>query len=304
MTSRRRRSVLYVPASHARAVEKTRGLPCDVVILDLEDAVAPEAKAQARAQAVAAVLAGGFGARELVVRVNGLDTPWGEADLEAVVAARPDAILVPKVARRADLRPFEARLAAAGAGPGANQGEGESAGARGIALWAMIETAASIFHLQEIAAAAAEGPLAALVVGTNDLAKEACMRLGTERRPLLGALGLVVLAARAHGLAAIDGVFNALDDAAGLEAQCAQGRDFGFDGKTLVHPSQVEPCNAAFTPDAAAVEAARRIVAAFAAAENAGQGALRVDGQMVERLHLVEARRTLAMAGVESTGTG
>lgn len=282
MSFRRRRSALYVPASNARAVDKTRTLPCDVVILDLEDAVVPESKAQAREQAVAAVRTGGFGEREVVVRINGLDTPWGAADLEAVAAARPAAILVPKVARRADLRAYEQHLA----------------NCEGVALWAMVETALSIFRVEEIASAAAEGPLAAFVVGTNDLAKEACFRVGVDRAPLLGALGLIVLAARAHGLAVLDGVYNALDDREGLVAQCAQAVAFGFDGKTLIHPGQVEPCNQAFTPDAAAVAAAQRIVAAFAAPENAGLGALRVDGQMVERLHLVQARRTLAMAGV------
>ena len=282
MSFRRRRSALYVPASNARAVDKTRTLPCDVVILDLEDAVVPESKAQAREQAVAAVRTGGFGEREVVVRINGLDTPWGAADLEAVAAARPAAILVPKVARRADLMPYERHLA----------------NCEGVALWAMVETALSIFRVEEIASAAAEGPLAAFVVGTNDLAKEACFRVGVDRAPLLGALGLIVLAARAHGLAVLDGVYNALDDREGLVAHCAQAVAFGFDGKTLIHPGQVEPCNQAFTPDAAAVAAAQRIVAAFAAPENAGLGALRVDGQMVERLHLVQAPRTLAMAGV------
>jgi len=282
---RRRRSALYVPASHERALEKARTLPCDVVILDLEDAVAPEAKAQARAQAVAALHAGGFGDKELVVRVNGLDSPWGTDDLDALLAApvAPAAILVPKVARRADLAPYEARLAARPA----------------VRLWAMIETAASIFAAEGIAAAAADGALAAFVVGTNDLAKEAGFRFGAERLPLQGALGLIVLAARAHGLVVLDGVFNALDDHDGLAAQCAQGVAFGFDGKTLIHPGQIEACHAAFTPDAAAVAAARRLIAAFAAPENAGKGALRVDGQMVERLHLVQARRTLAMAGLE-----
>ena len=157
----------------------------------------------------------------------------------------------------------------------------------------------SIFHVEDIASAAVEGPLAALVVGSNDLAKEACFRPGVDRQPLLGALGLIVLAARAHGLAVLDGVFNSLDDADGLATQCAQGVAFGFDGKTLIHPGQIDACNRAFTPDAAAVAVARRIVAAFAAPENASQGALRVDGQMVERLHLVQARRTLAMAGAD-----
>ncbi len=282
-TDRRRRSALYVPAANARAVDKARTLPCDVVILDLEDAVAPEAKALAREQAVAALRAGGFGTREVVLRVNGLETPWGSDDLDAAIGAAPTAVLVPKIARRTDLAAYERRLAGQG----------------GIALWAMIETARSIFHVEEIASAAADGLLVALVVGTNDLAKEACFEPGVDRQPLLGALGLVVLAARAHGLVVLDGVFNALDDRQGLVAQCAQARAFGFDGKTLIHPAQVEPCNAAFTPDAAAIEGARRIVAAFAAPENAGRGALRVEGQMVERLHLVQARRTLAMAGLD-----
>lgn len=284
MSIRRRRSALYVPASHARAVEKTRTLPCDVVILDLEDAVAPEAKVQAREQVAAALRAGGFGQRELVVRVNGLDTAWGAADLDAVIAAAPAAILVPKIARRADLRPYEQRLAAM----------------PGVALWAMIETARSIFHVEEIAAAALEGATTVLVAGTNDLAKEACCRLDGARQPLLGALAQIVLGARAYGLAVLDGVFNALDDHDGLVVQCRQGRDFGFDGKTLIHPAQIEPCNAVFTPDAAETETARRIVAAFAAPENAGKGVLRVDGQMVERLHLLQAQRTLAMAGLDT----
>ena len=198
--------------------------------------------------------------------------PWG-----------PAAILVPKVARRSDLAPYEARLAARPE----------------VKLWAMIETAASIFAVESIAAAAADGALAAFVIGTNDLAKEAGFRFGADRLPLQGALGLVALAARAHGLVVLDGVYNALEDRDGLAAQCAQGVAFGFDGKTLIHPGQIEACHAAFTPDAVAVEAARRIIAAFAAPANAGKGALRVDGQMVERLHLVQARRTLAMAGVQ-----
>lgn len=284
-TVRRRRSALYVPASHERALDKARTLPCDVVIIDLEDAVAPEAKEAARGQALAALRAGGFGDRELVLRINGLDTPWGAADLDAVLVASvaPAAILVPKVARRSDLAPYEARLAARPE----------------VKLWAMIETAASIFAVESIAAAAADGALAAFVIGTNDLAKEAGFRFGADRLPLQGALGLVALAARAHGLVVLDGVYNALEDRDGLAAQCAQGVAFGFDGKTLIHPGQIEACHAAFTPDAVAVEAARRIIAAFAAPANAGKGALRVDGQMVERLHLVQARRTLAMAGVQ-----
>lgn len=278
------RSALYVPASNERAVEKSRSLPCDVVILDLEDAVAPEQKPEARELAVAVLRAGGFGPRELVVRVNGLDTPWGAADLAALQAAAPAAasltILVPKISTAADLRDYEAAL------------DGQAH----VALWAMIETARSIFRLDEIAGCAAQGRLRGLVVGTNDLSKETGFQGGVDRLPLQGALGLIVLAARAHGLAVLDGVFNAIDDTEGFARQCAQGREFGFDGKTLIHPNQIAACNAAFTPDAAAVAAARRIVEAFALPENAGRGALRVDGQMVERLHLAQAQRTLALA--------
>ncbi len=283
MPHARRRSALYVPASNARAVEKSRTLPCDVVILDLEDAVAPEQKADARDRAVATVRAGGFGARELVVRVNGLDTPWGADDLAALTPVAPAAILVPKVSAAADLQPYSQALETR----------------TGTALWAMIETARSIFRLDEIAATAMNGRLACFVVGTNDLIKETGFQSGPERLPLLGALGLIVLAARAHGLAVLDGVFNAIDDAAGFARQSAQGREFGFDGKTLIHPGQIAACNAAFTPDAAAVAAARRIVEAFAAPENAGRGAIRVEGQMVERLHLVQAQRTLALAATD-----
>ena len=279
----RRRSALYVPASNDRALQKSRNLPCDVVILDLEDAVAPEQKVEARDRAVATVRAGGFGARELVVRINGLDTPWGADDLAALTSVAPAAILVPKVSAAADLQPYSRALETR----------------TGTTLWAMIETARSIFRLDEIAATAMNGRLACFVVGTNDLIKETGFQSGPERLPLLGALGLIVLAARAHGLAVLDGVFNAIDDAEGLARQCAQGREFGFDGKTLIHPGQIAACNAAFTPDAAAVAAARRIVEAFAAPENAGRGAIRVDGQMVERLHLVQAQRTLALAAAD-----
>ncbi len=281
MQTRRRRSALYVPACHERAVDKARTLACDVVILDLEDAVAPTMKTTARACAAAAITSGGFGDRELVVRVNGPDTPWGADDLDVIAAVRPHAVLVPKIAAREDLRPYEAALARQ----------------PGVALWAMIETARSLFRLDEIAGAAADGPLSCLVVGSNDLARETGFELDVDRQPLQAALSLVVLAARAHGLAALDGVFNSLDDETGFVRQCRQGRTFGFDGKTLIHPAQIAACNEAFTPDTAAIEAARRVIAAFALPENVGKGAIRVDGRMVERLHLVQARRTLAMAG-------
>ena len=277
MTANRpRRSALYMPAANARAIEKARELPCDVVILDLEDAVAPDAKDVAREQAVEAVRAGGFGRREVVIRVNGLDTPWGLEDLAAVINARPDAILVPKVSSAHDVRAYGA------------------AEAGGVPLWAMVETCASLFALSEIAGAGAG--LAALVIGTNDLAKEMRCRLTVERAALAGPLSLAVAGARAHGLVILDGVFNGIDDDAGLARQCDQGAEFGFDGKTLIHPRQIEAANRAFTPAEEEVEWSQAIVAAFDSPENAAKGVIRVEGRMVERLHLVEARRLIAVA--------
>jgi citrate lyase subunit beta/citryl-CoA lyase len=266
-----------MPAANARAIEKARELPCDVVILDLEDAVAPDAKALARDQAVAAVAARGFGRREVVIRVNGLDTPWGEEDLSAAARAAPDAVLAPKVASAADVRAY---------------GQALAGGAR---LWVMIETCAALFALAEIAATA-DARLDALVIGTNDLAKEMRCRPGVERAPLLGPLSLAVAAGRAHGLVVLDGVFNEIEDDAGLERQCRQGADFGFDGKTLIHPRQIEAANSAFSPSPDEVAWARVVVAAFDSPENASKGVLRVEGRMVERLHLAQARRLLAVA--------
>ena len=277
MTANRpRRSALYMPAANARAIEKARELPCDVVILDLEDAVAPDAKDVAREQAVEAVRAGGFGRREVVIRVNGLDTPWGLEDLAAAINARPDAILVPKVSSAHDVRAYGA------------------AEAGGVPLWAMVETCASLFALSEIAGAGAG--LAALVIGTNDLAKEMRCRLTVERAALAGPLSLAVAGARAHGLVILDGVFNGIDDDAGLARQCDQGAEFGFDGKTLIHPRQIEAANRAFTPAEEEVEWSQAIVAAFDSPENAAKGVIRVEGRMVERLHLVEARRLIAVS--------
>ena len=275
MTNRPRRSALYLPASNAKAIAKARTLPCDVVILDLEDAVAPDAKAAAREQAAAAVAEGGFGHRELIVRVNALDTDWGEADLAALRACRPDAILVPKIARGSDVDAYAGMIAAE------------------TAVWAMVETAASLFRLDEIAGA---GRLAALVMGTNDLAKETGAQPGPDRLPFVGALGLAVAAARAHHIAILDGVYNDIDDDAGFTVQARQAVEFGFDGKTLIHPRQIELCNTAFRPDAAAVAWARQIIAAFELPENAAKGAIRVGGRMVERLHLHQANRVLAAA--------
>lgn len=277
MTIRPRRSALYMPASNAKAIEKARTLDCDVVILDLEDAVAPDAKGDARAAAIAAVRAGGFGRRELIVRANGLDTPWGADDLAALATARPDGVLVPKIG--------DADAVAA-----------HAAAVPGVPLWVMIETTGAVFRLEEIARAVAVAGGGGFVLGTNDLAKDMRARLTVARTPFLGMMALAVAAARGAGLAILDGVHNEIDDEAGLADQCAQGAEFGFDGKTLIHPRQIATCNAAFTPDAAAVAWARTVIAAFAAPENAGKGALRVEGRMVERLHLAQAERDLAVA--------
>lgn len=277
MTTRPRRSALYMPASNARAIEKARALDCDVVILDLEDAVAPDQKAAAREQAVAAVRAGGFGRRELVVRANALDTAWGIDDLAALAQAAPDAVLLPKVSAPDTLH---AARAALGEGP---------------ALWAMIETCRAIVDLPAIAAAAPATGLAAFVAGTNDLAKEMRCRPGTDRAPLLPVLTQIVLVARMAGLVALDGVINVLDDAEAIAAECRQGLAWGFDGKTLIHPAQVAPANAVFTPSDEEVRWAHAVVAAFDAPDAADKGAIRVEGKMVERLHLEEAQRALAI---------
>jgi len=281
MPIRPRRSALYMPASNAKAIEKARSLPCDTVILDLEDAVAPEAKESARAQAVEAIRQGGFGRREMVIRCNGLDTPWGADDLAAAAQAGPDAILVPKVNDAADIAAYDAAIAAA---PAATR------------LWAMIETCRSVFKLEEIAAASRTSRLSTWVMGVNDLAKEMGARQTAGREPFVAALGLSVAAARAYGLNILDGVYNDLDDDTGFEAMCQQGVDFGFDGKTLIHPRQIEICNRMFSPSTAEIAFARAVVAAFALPQNAGQGALRVEGRMAERLHLAQAEQLLAVA--------
>lgn len=272
MTCRPRRSALFMPASNARAIEKARSLPCDVVILDLEDAVAPEMKEDARAAAVMAVKAGGFGSRELVVRVNGLDTKWGADDLAALRDVSVDAVLVPKVSGPEPLAEARSMLDAP--------------------LWAMIETCQAMLNLRGIVGA---GP-AALVAGTNDLAKEMRCRPGPDRAPLVPLLAQIVIAARSVGAAALDGVSNAIDDPAAVEAECRQGLELGFDGKTLIHPSQVQPANRVFTPTAEEVAWAEKVAAAFALPEHQGRGAIRVEGRMVELLHLEDARRTLALA--------
>jgi citrate lyase subunit beta/citryl-CoA lyase len=283
MSIRPRRSVLYMPGSNAKALEKARTLPADALILDLEDAVAPEAKAEARAQVAAAVSAGGYGGREIIIRVNSLASEWGADDVTAAAAAGPHAVLFPKISSAGEVAQAEAALAAAGA-------------PAHTAIWAMVETPAAIHAIDAIAAAARTTRLACFVMGTNDLAKETRARITADRAPFYFALAASVTAARAHGLAAIDGVFNDIADAAGFEAICRQGLDFGFDGKTLIHPSQIDTCNAVFAPTEAEVAHARAVIAAFDAPENAGKGVLKVDGKMTELLHRDMARRVVAVA--------
>ncbi|RZJ05793.1 MAG: CoA ester lyase [Brevundimonas sp.] len=267
------RSVLYLPASNARAIEKARTLACDAVILDLEDAVAPDAKAEARSAAIDALKAGGFAAR-VGVRVNGLDTPWGAEDLAALKATSPAFVVAPKIESPDAVRAVAARLPA------------------GVDLWIMVETPLSVLRLDQIAGAGA--PLTALMLGVNDFGERMNLVLGPDREPLKPWLAVLVAAARGHGLLAIDGVVNATDDMGRLEAECRQGRAFGFDGKSLIHPAQIDAANLAFSPSSEEVERAREVVAAFAAADAQGKGAIRVGYRMVERLHLEAAHRLLA----------
>ena len=276
MTIFRRRSALYMPASNARAIAKARTLDCDVVILDLEDAVAPDEKDAARGRVVETLRDGGFGTRELVVRVNAPDTRWYADDIAALQAADMAAILVPKLSSTDDLTAIRALI-----------------GDDGPPIWAMIETCAAILALPALTAAAATTRLTALIVGTNDLAKQMRCRLGADRVPLIPALTATIMAARAAGIVALDGVCNSLDDTSRFAAECAQGAMLGFDGKTLIHPSQIDTANAAFGPTEDEVAWARAIVAAFAQPEHADKGAIRLNGQMVERLHLAEAEATL-----------
>jgi citrate lyase subunit beta/citryl-CoA lyase len=271
-----------MPGANARALAKAATLPADVLILDLEDAVAPQAKAEARAQVCEFVRAGRGGGREVVIRINALATPWGADDLRAAAAAGVDAILLPKVSGAADLADAEHRLEG-----GAKEHRPQ--------LWAMVETPAGVLNCAAIAAAA-PGCLAALVAGCNDLAKEMRVAPDPGRSGLTWALSTIVTAARANGIAALDGVFNDLADAAAFAAECRQGRCFGFDGKTLIHPTQIDTANAVFSPTAAEVGRARAIIDAFAQPGNAASGVLRVNGEMVERLHLEEARSLLAFS--------
>ena len=285
MTIRPRRSALYAPGSNARALDKARTLPADVVIVDLEDAVAPEAKPAAREQAAAAILAGGFGDRELVIRVNSLATDWGHADIAAAARSGAHAILVPKVSTPGDVMMAAAELRKSGAPDS-------------MRVWVMMETPMAILNADSIVRVARDpaARLDALVMGTNDLAKETRARITPGRAALVPWLAICVAAARAYGADLLDGVYGAINDIEGLRAECVQARDMGMDGKTLIHPDQIEACNETFTPDPRELEWARKLVAAFDAPENAAKGAIALDGRMVERLHADIARRNLDIA--------
>ncbi|MEX2628775.1 MAG: CoA ester lyase [Tistlia sp.] len=280
-TARPRRSLLYMPGSNGRALEKGRSLPADALILDLEDAVAPAAKAEARAQVTEAVKAGGYGGREIIVRVNALDGEWGRDDVAAVATCGADAILLPKVESAATVHGLERLMAEAGA-PAAT------------GIMCMMETPLGILKAAEIAGASKR--LSCLVMGTSDLVKDLGAEHTPDRLPVLGALSLCILAARAHGLAVVDGVHLDLEDAEGFAAQCRQGRALGFDGKTLIHPKTLAVANEVFAPSADELEQARRIIAAHAEAAEAGQGVVVLDGKLVENLHVEAARRSLARA--------
>ncbi len=284
MSLRPRRSVLYMPGSNARAIEKARTLAADGIVLDLEDSVAPDAKPAARAQACEAVKAGGFGRREVIVRINGLDTAWWRDDIAAVAAVKPDAILVPKVSSPDHLEEIAERLA-------------DLRAERRIQVWAMMETPLAVLNAAEIAAAKdGRTRLSAFVMGTNDLAKDTRARIAPGRAVMRPWLMTCLAAARAHGLDILDGVYNDLADADGFARECADARDMGFDGKTLIHPNQIAAANATFAPGAEEIAQARTIIAAFELPENKGKGVIALDGRMVERLHAEMARRTVAIA--------
>ncbi|MFK7836681.1 MAG: CoA ester lyase [Sulfitobacter sp.] len=266
------RSVLYIPGSKPRALDKARGLPCDAIIFDLEDAVTPDEKVEARATLADALSTGGYGNRYKVIRINGLDTPWGADDAKAAATMQADAILLPKVGSPADLDALAALVG-------------------DVPLWAMMETPGAMLNA---AAIGAHVQLQAMVMGTNDLAKDLQTRFRADRLPLMAGLGLSVLAAKTHECAIIDGVYNAFKDDEGLKIECDQGRDMGFDGKTLIHPAQLDVANAAFSPSDAEIDLARRQIAALEEVEASGQGVAVVDGKIVENLHVATARETLA----------
>ncbi len=283
--TRPRRSLLFMPGSNSRALEKARTLAADGVILDLEDAVAPDAKATARDQIAQAVMARGFGHREVLIRINSLDSPWWIDDLNMAAKVRPDGVLAPKISTVADLAVIAGRLSDVGAD-------------RVIRVWAMIETAQAILHAGELAAQARDPKmrLAGFVFGPNDIARETRIRMVPGRATMLPMISQCVLAAHAHGIDMIDGPYGDIGNLEGLRQECAQSLEMGFDGKTLIHPGHIEICNAAFTPPAEEVADARRIVAAFERPENASRGAIQLDGRMVERLHAEIAGRTIAIA--------
>ena len=275
---RPRRSVLYMPSSNPKALEKAKSIPCDAIIFDLEDAVAPDAKPTARQQAVVAATSGEYGHRELTIRCNGLATPWGTDDIAAAGAARPSAVVIPKVSSPAELDVVASGL--------------DAAGGSETMIWAMVETPTAIFDVRAIAA---HPRVAVLVMGTNDLAKEILAPLVPGRANLTPYLATAVLAAREAGKVILDGVYNDIADAEGFAAECRQGVEMGFDGKTLVHPSQVDPANAAWSPTSDEAELARRVIAAYEEAEAEGRGVITVDGKMIEHLHVANARRVLAI---------
>ncbi|MFI1738481.1 HpcH/HpaI aldolase/citrate lyase family protein [Streptomyces sioyaensis] len=278
---RPRRSVLYMPGANERALEKAKSLPADALILDLEDAVAPDAKAEARKRVAAAAASGEYGFRELTIRVNAPGTAWHDDDLRAAAEAGPDAVVVPKVESADTVRSVERALEAAGAPDR-------------TAIWAMVETPRAMLDARAVAAASER--LTVLVMGTNDLAKELHAEHVPGRAPLLTGLSLALLAARESGKVILDGVYNDVKDAEGFEAECVQGRQFGFDGKTLIHPSQVAPCNEVFAPSPEQVARAQRIIDAFEEATREGRGVVTVDGRLIENLHVEDARRILALA--------
>jgi citrate lyase subunit beta/citryl-CoA lyase len=279
--NRPRRSALYFPATNAKAIAKARSLPTDIVIIDLEDSVAPELKVEARAAALAAVKEGGFGMREVAIRSNGLDTEWGMDDLAAIATSGADAVLVPKISSPQEIDACQAALANA---PVSMQ------------LWAMIETCSAVFQLDTIAAKAASTRLSLWVMGVNDLAKEMRARLTPERTPFLPVLSLAVAAARAHGVSILDGVCNEFRDIEAFKAEAAQGVLFGFDGKSLIHPDQIAPCNEAFSPSEEELRWARVVIEAFQQPEAQGKGAIKVEGKMVELLHMHQARQLVSVA--------
>ena len=282
---RPRRSLLFMPGSNARALEKARQLPADGIILDLEDSVAPESKPAARDQIALAVAARGFGKREVLVRVNSLDSPWWIDDLTMAAHVRPDGVLVPKVSGSDDLKAVADRLDAAGADPS-------------VKVWAMIETARAVLHAEELAAVSCDPRmrLAGFVWGPNDISRETRIKMQAGRAAMLPMITHCVLATRLHGLEILDGPYGDLGNAEGFAQECAQGRDLGFDGKTLIHPGQIDACNAIFTPPAEEVAQARSIIAAFARPENISRGVIQLDGRMVERLHAEMAQRTIAIS--------